>query len=272
MPKAGIALGDIICRLGLRAPGPCALRSPAARSRGFLGDGPAPPRSGHSGHPRGASLWNGNLYCPATPKALFDLGPLGRRASEAEVGAHDERIAELARYKLGRISAPDAEGFCRVACPAVMGKVRCPLREASMALGLSRPEVASVPEHPPSCCTQQTITVPPSVNQKTAQKSRLPLAPWRRSYARRSRRRAHQCQDQGPGHDRRRPGVVPGDGTRAHEPLLACALVVRNLAVADAFDARAAVDQRRAAAGLGPKIRRRRRTTISDLVGASAPP
>ena len=50
------------------------------------------------------------------------------------------------------------------------------------------------------------------------------------------------------------------------------ALLVRNLRVLDAFDARAAEDQRRAAAGLGPKIRRRRRTTISDLVGVAAPP
>jgi hypothetical protein len=34
----------------------------------------------------------------------------------------------------------------------------------------------------------------------------------------------------------------------------------------------AAEEQRRAAAGLGPKIRGRRRTTISDLVGVAAPP
>jgi len=49
---------------------------------------------------------------------------------------------------------------------------------------------------------------------------------------------------------------------------LACALVVRNLAVADAFEQRRADDERRAAVGLPPRTRRRR--TLADLVGASA--
>jgi len=50
---------------------------------------------------------------------------------------------------------------------------------------------------------------------------------------------------------------------------LACAVVVRNLAVADAFGARQADDERRARLGLPRRTRRRRRTTIADLVGAS---
>ncbi|HLG66737.1 MAG TPA: hypothetical protein VKV36_02565, partial [Acidimicrobiales bacterium] len=47
-------------------------------------------------------------------------------------------------------------------CPAVAGKLRCPLRPASMALDSTRPEILAPPEHPPTCCTQVTITVPPS--------------------------------------------------------------------------------------------------------------
>ena len=39
--------------------------------------------------------------------------------------------------------------------------------------------------------------------------------------------------------------------------LLACALVVRNCRVLDAFEKRQADDERRRAAGLGPKTRRR---------------
>ena len=54
---------------------------------------------------------------------------------------------------------------------------------------------------------------------------------------------------------------------------LACALVVRNLAVSDAFNERQEDDRRRAHAGLAPRTRRRRRTTIGDLAGAAnAPP
>ena len=55
-------------------------------------------------------------------------------------------------------------------CPAAMGKIRCPLRPASMTLDRDRPEILTPPEHPPACCGQQTITVPPEVNAKTRQK------------------------------------------------------------------------------------------------------
>ena len=90
--------------------------------------------------------------------------------------AHDRRCAELARYKLGRITADDADGFHRTMCPASMSKLRCPLRTDSMTLAHDRPEVLSPPEHPPTCCTQQTITVGPAVNAEDGPEARLPLA------------------------------------------------------------------------------------------------
>lgn len=43
----------------------------------------------------------------------------------------------------------------------------------------------------------------------------------------------------------------------------------RNLAIADAFEARQADNERRQRVGLPLRTRRRRRTTLSDLVGAS---
>jgi len=94
--------------------------------------------------------------------------------------------AKLARYKLGRITADDADGYHRVQCPAAMGKVRCPLRPASMLLDRGRPEILQPPEHPPACCAQQTLTVPPDVLAKTAQKHDYPSAAWRRSCSRRT--------------------------------------------------------------------------------------
>jgi hypothetical protein len=274
MPKAQIPLGDVICDSGYAHRVPAHFALPLRGAGASLVMDLHPHDRGTRGTHAGAILWNGNLYCPATPKALFDLGPLGRGASEAEVGAHDMSMAELARYKLGRISAPDAEGFCRVACPAVMGKVRCPQREASMALGLSRPEVASVPEHPPSCCTQQTITVPPSVNQKTAQRHDYLSRPWRRSYARRSAAERANARIKDSATIDVARGWCRVMGLAPMSLLLACALVVRNLAVADAFEARRAEDERRARSGLPRRTRRRRRTVLGDLAGApaSAPP
>ena len=44
-----------------------------------------------------------------------------------------------------------------------------------MTLTRDRPEILTPPQHPPACCTQQTITVPPEVAAKTRQKHRLPV-------------------------------------------------------------------------------------------------
>jgi hypothetical protein len=126
-----------------------------------------PQDRGPQGTFAGAICFNGSLYCPGTPKELFALGSLTRGASEEETRAHDTTSDELARYKLGRVCADDADGFHRVACPAVMGKLRCPARPSSMALAHTRPEVVSPPEGSPMCCSQATLTVPTAVNAKT---------------------------------------------------------------------------------------------------------
>ena len=116
----------------------------------------------------------------------MELGPLARTATKEQAADWERKTAELARYKLGRLTADDTDGYHRVQCPAVTGKIRCPLRPASMRLDRDRPEILQPPEHPPACCAQQTITVPPDVLAKTAQKHDYPSVAWRRSYARRT--------------------------------------------------------------------------------------
>jgi hypothetical protein len=51
---------------------------------------------------------------------------------------------------------------------------------------------------------------------------------------------------------------------------LACLLAVRNQRILDAYHARQADNDKRAAAGLPPRTRKRRRTTLASL--AAAPP
>ena len=133
---------------------------------------------GPKGTHHGAIIANGNLYCPKTPRTLLELGPLARTATRDQAADHDRKTAESARYKLGRISRDDADGYHRVQCPAAMGKIRCPLRPSSMRPDRDRPEILQPPEHPQACCAQQTITVPPEVNAKTAQKHDYPSAAW----------------------------------------------------------------------------------------------
>ena len=272
---AGIPLGDVVADSGYAHRVPEHFALPLRAAGAALVMDLHPHDRGTQGTHHGAIAFNGNLYCPATPKGLFDLAPLGRGASKEETAAYDKKVAELARFKLGRVSATDADGFHRVACPAVTGKLRCPLRPASMTASFDRPEVLSPPAEPPTCCASQTITVPPTVNAKTAQKHDYLSRAWRRSFARRTAAERSNARVKDPATidvDRgwcRVMGLVPTS------LFVACALVVRNLAVADAFEQRRADDERRLAAGLPRRTRRRKRhTTLAQLAGAttSTPP
>ncbi|MHB1781929.1 MAG: hypothetical protein ACYCTE_04415, partial [Acidimicrobiales bacterium] len=231
-----------------------------------------PSDRGMKGTFAGAICANGNLYCPATPKALFDLNPLPRGASAEETAAHDDKSAELARYKLGRITSDDDDGYHRVSCPAVSGKLRCPLRHASMALAYTHPTVLEPPEHPPACCTQRSVTVPPTVNAKTRQHHDYPGKSWRASYARRSAVERSNSRIKDPATVDIEKGWCRVMGLVTPSLFLAIGIVVRNLVLVDAFEERQAENARRRAAGLEPKTRRRRRLGLAELAGANAPP
>jgi len=104
----------------------------------------------------------------------------------------------------------------------------------------SNREIISPPEHPPVCCTQITITVPPSVDAKTAQRHDYPEAAWRHSYARRSGAERANARMKDPTTIDVARGWVPGDGLTPMTLFVACALVGRNLVVAHAFSTRRA--------------------------------
>ena len=207
---------------------------------------------GPRGTHHGAIIANGNLYCPATPQPLLQLGPLTRDATPEQAGAHDQQTAETARYKLGKITADDADGYHRVACPAAMGKIRCPLRPASMTLNRQRPQILTPPEHPPACCTQQTITVPPQIAAKTRQKHDYPSAAHRRSYARRTGAERTFATTKDPASNNITRGWCRLMGLAPLTLWLACLLVVRNQRILAAWAARQDDNARRAAAGLPP--------------------
>jgi hypothetical protein len=270
MVATGVPLGDLLSDSGYshRVPEHWAL--PLRALGANIVTDLHPHDRGTKGTHEGAICFHGNLYCPSTPPALFNVGPLSRQASREETDAHDLMTAELARYKLGCVSADDADGFHRVACPATMGKVRCPLRIYSMALSHSRPEILDPPEHPPVCCSQQTLTVPPSVNAKTRQKHDYPSQAHRLSYGRRSAAERSNATVKDPASNDISRGWCRLMGLVPMTLMLACLFVTRNLRIVDSFEARTADDARRQAAGLQPKTRRRRRKTLNDLVGASA--
>ena len=270
MPGQGIPLGDIIGDSGYAHRDPSAWAIPLRQAGAQLVQDLHPHDRGPKGTHHGAIISNGCLYCPTTPRSLLELGPLARSATPEQTAAHDSKNAELTRYKLGRHTAGDTDGYHRVQCPATMGKIRCPLRPASMRLDRDRPEILQPPEHPPACCTQQTITIPPDVLAKTAQKHDYPSAAWRRSYARRTGAERGFATAKDPATNDITPGWCRLMGLTPLMLFTTTLLVARNQRILTAWNTRQEENQRRAAAGLPPKTRKRRRKTLAGL--AAGPP
>jgi len=230
-----------------------------------------PDDRGPKGTYKGAVVSNGNLFCPCTPGPLLQLGPLKRGSGPSQVQIHDARSAELARYKLGRVSRDSEDGSHRVMCPALLGKIRCPLRPKSMSLDFNRPEVLEPPSYPPTCCVQQTITVIEDVTAKTAQRHDYPSKAHRLSYARRTaaERTLAWLQDSATVGMRRGWSRLMG---RAKNHLMyVLGVVVRNVRIVESFERNKAKKARREARRLRTRLRGRRRRRCEQERGFAEP-
>ena len=78
-----------------------------------------------------------------------------------------------------------------------------------MLLDRDRPEIITPPEHPPACCNQHTITVPPACRGQDPPETRLPVgglaAVLHPAHQRRTSQRHHQRHRQ----QQHRPRLVP---------------------------------------------------------------
>jgi hypothetical protein len=110
------------------------------------------------------------------------------------------------------------------------------------------------------------------VAAKTAQKHDYPSAAWRRSYARRT------GAERGFATAKDRASNDIGRGwcrLMGLAPLMlftATSLIIRNQRILTAWTARQDENTRRAAKGLPPKTRRRRRKPVTELAAATRPP
>jgi hypothetical protein len=270
MPAQHIPLGDILDDSGYAHRDAGAWAIPLRAAGAALVQDLHPHDRGPKGTHHGAIIANGNLYCPQTPRPLLELGPLARTATQEQAADHDRKTSELARHKLGRLTADDPDGYHRVQCPAAAGKIRCPLRPASMRLDRDRPQILQPPEHPQACCAQQTITVPPDVLAKTAQKHDYPSAAWRRSYARRTGAERGFATAKDPATNNITRGWCRLTGLTPLMLFTTALLIARNQRILHAWNTRQQENQRRAAAGLPPKTRKRRRKTLTEP--ATGPP
>jgi len=212
MPAAGIPLGDILADSGYAHRDAAAWAIPLRGTGAQLVQDLHPLDRGPRGTHHGAIIANGNLYCPATPRTLLELGPLARDATPDQVSAHDQQSAELARHKLGRITSDDADGYHRVMCPATMGKIRCPLRPASMTLTRDRPEILTPPEHPPGLLRPADHHRLSGRGRQDPAKTRLPLGGAPAVLRPAHRRRADLRHRQGPRQQQHRPRLDPAHG------------------------------------------------------------
>ena len=219
---------------------------------------PSSPTATSTARPRPARCWN-SARSPATP-------PRTRPPPTTS------RPPRPPGYKLGKITSDDADGYHRVMCPAAMGKIRCPLRPASMRLDRNRPEILTPPQHPPDCCQPADHHRPArDVAAKTAQKHDYPSKEHRQSYARRTGAERTFSTAKDPATNNIARGWTRLMGLAPIMLWLTCLLAVRNQRILAAWDARQADDARRAAAGLPPKTRRRRRKTLASLATAAPP-
>jgi hypothetical protein len=105
---------------------------------------------------------------------------------------------------------------------------------------------------------------------QTRQKHPYPSRAHRLSYGRRSAAERSNATVKDPASNDISRGWCRLMGLTSMKLMLTCLFVVRNQRVLASFEAREAEDRRRLAQGLAPRTRRRRRTTISDLVNTAA--
>ena len=151
-----------------------------------------------------------------------------------------------------------------------MGKIRCPLRPASMTLDRDRPEILHPPEHSQACCAQQTITVPPGRARQDRAETRLPVRGLAPLLRRRTGAERGFATAKDPASNDISRGWCRLMGLAPLMLFVTTLLIVRNQRILHAWNTRQEENQRRAAAGLPPKTRKRRRKILADL--AAGPP
>jgi hypothetical protein len=214
------------------------------------------------------------------PRTLLELA--SSRPHDATPGTSRctrpaDRRGLSTRYKLGRITSDDADGYHRVACPANTQARSAAPNAASIGLG---PEAAAGDPHPPEStharrrCQRQTIwKIPPDVASKTRQKhdypSRRTGGPPPGAPAPSPDLRHHP----GPARQQHRPRLDPADGLAPFVSWLACLLAVRNQRIPTATGlAAAADDARRATAASRPRPASGAAGPARGLAATAAPP
>jgi len=217
----------------------------------------------------------GAWYCPAIPKVLIEA-TIDLRNGTIDDATYRARLEERWKFLVLPKAGPDAEGHVRLRCPASNPApvARCDLKPASVGpktQGRVRiPVTAAVTSHPPTICSQQSVTVPPEAGAKLAQPLLYGSEEWRAAYA--TLRSTNEGMN-GFLKDGAREAL--GDpqrrrirGVAAQSVFVALLLCAANLRKIESFLAQRAAE----AAGTARRRPRRRRTRALDEWFPEVPP
>jgi len=139
MPEDGIPLGDILADSGYAHRDAGAWAIPLRGAGAHLVQDLHPLDRGPRGTREGAITANGNLYCPATPRTLPELGPLARDATPGQVSAHDQQSAERTTSSPPSWPATSSAGSPATTPTATTGSCAPPPWARSAARSARRP-------------------------------------------------------------------------------------------------------------------------------------
>jgi hypothetical protein len=140
----------------------------------------------------GMRMTAGWMHCPATPDRLGDIPWPGPGATQADWERFTKLVEERQMYAMDRHERTNQNGRSRWMCPAMAGKVGCPLRDGTVEIArqaglpiISDPLEAATA---PACCTNTSGVVAVRVEElrKHDQPHYWGTDPWKKAYDRRT--------------------------------------------------------------------------------------
>ena len=135
---------------------------------------------------KGMRMAAGWMHCPATPDHLAVINSPGPSASRQEKERFRASIAERWQYAFHRHRRMTAKSGARWICPALDGKVGCPLRTGTVEVALrnGKPVIGNPPakETAPKCCVNKTVGTKADAQPKVVQKYYWGSEKWRARY------------------------------------------------------------------------------------------
>ncbi len=134
----------------------------------------------------GMKLAAGWMHFPGTLSRLGRIDSPAPNADDAKKEAFAELIEERHQYAMRRVARLDEDSGARWECPAIDGRVGCPLREGSVEIAQLNglPVIVEPPDKDgaPTCCTQRTVTTGHDAQPKVEQEHYWGSRKWKRCY------------------------------------------------------------------------------------------